>query len=178
MHVLDIANNSITAHSTLLEIIIDTDTNKNRLSIVINDNGKGMSDEFLEKVRNPFTTSRTTRAVGLGIPLFEQSALSTGGGFDITSVLGNGTTVTAWFVLDHIDRQPLGDMPSTITTLIQGSPETELVFRQTVDNQTFELDTRQIREILQGVSLGEPDVIKWLYEYIEEGINNIGGNRL
>ncbi len=176
LHILDIAKNSTAAGASLVEITVEASHPDNCLTITIRDDGKGMSSEFLARVKDPFTTSRTTRKVGMGIPLFELSAMSSGGGLDITSASGEGTTVTAYFALDHIDRQPLGDVASTLTVLIQGSPAVDFLYRHTVDNAAFELDTRQVRQILQGVAIDGPDVIKWLYDYITEGINNLGGN--
>lgn len=175
LHILDIANNSTAAGASLVEITVDEDIKGNRLSISIKDNGKGMSGEFLAKVRDPFTTSRTTRKVGMGIPLFENAAVSCGGGFEILSELGVGTTVNAWFVYDDIDRQPIGDMPSTITTLIRGTPEIDFAYIHIVNGETFRFDTREIKNILQDAPIDAYEVVKWLEEYMIEGLNTLRG---
>ena len=116
LHVLDIAENSVKANASLVTVeIIAKD---NILTIRISDDGRGMSEEFLSKVTDPFTTTRTTRKVGMGIPLLKQAAETSGGAFDIKSKLGVGTTVTATFLLDDVDRMPLGDVAETATTLL------------------------------------------------------------
>lgn len=173
LHILDIAKNSVKAKASLIEVIINEDEEKNLLSIGINDNGCGMTEEFLKTVRDPFSTTRTTRKVGMGIPLFEAASQQCGGNLDITSEVGVGTKVTATFLLNHIDRAPLGDMPGTMKTLIWGSPEIDFLYRHTKNGQEFTLDTREIRQVLGGVPLDNPDVLAWIDEYIIEGLNGI-----
>lgn len=173
LHILDIAKNSVKAKASLIEVIINEDEEKNLLSIGINDNGCGMTEEFLKTVRDPFSTTRTTRKVGMGIPLFEAASVQCGGGLDITSEVGVGTKVTATFMLNHIDRAPLGDMPGTMKTLIWGSPEIDFLYRHTKNGQEFTLDTREIKQVLGGVPLDNPDVLAWIDEYIIEGLNGI-----
>lgn len=170
LHVLDIAQNSITAGTSLIEIVVSEDLLANILSITISDNGKGMSKEFLKKVRDPFTTTRTTRSVGMGIPLFESAAIACGGCFDITSELGVGTKVFAQFMHNHIDRQPLGNIAETITTLIFGSPIVDFVYEYNVNGGTFEFDTRLIKKTLSGAPIDTLEVILWIKEYINEGM--------
>lgn len=173
LHILDIAKNSVKAKASLIEVIINEDEEKNLLSIGINDNGCGMTEEFLKTVRDPFSTTRTTRKVGMGIPLFEAASQQCGGKLDITSEVGVGTKVTATFELNHIDRAPLGDMPGTMKTLIWGSPEIDFLYRHTKNGQEFTLDTREIKQVLGGVPLDNPDVLAWIDEYIIEGLNGI-----
>ena len=173
LHILDIAKNSVKAKANLIEVIINEDEEKNLLSIGINDNGCGMTEEFLKTVRDPFSTTRTTRKVGMGIPLFEAASQQCGGKLDITSEVGVGTKVTATFELNHIDRAPLGDMPGTMKTLIWGSPEIDFLYRHTKNGQEFTLDTREIKQVLGGVPLDNPDVLAWIDEYIIEGLNGI-----
>jgi len=173
LHILDIAKNSVKAKASLIEVIINEDEEKNLLSIGINDNGCGMTEEFLKTVRDPFSTTRTTRKVGMGIPLFEAASQQCGGKLDITSEVGVGTKVCATFELNHIDRAPLGDMPGTMKTLIWGSPEIDFLYRHTKNGQEFTLDTREIKQVLGGVPLDNPDVLAWIDEYIIEGLNGI-----
>lgn len=173
LHILDIVNNSTVAGASLVEITVDENTVDNRLTITIRDNGKGMDEDFLAKVRDPFTTSRTTRKVGMGIPLFENAAMSTGGGFDIYSKIGEGTSVIAWFVYDHIDRQPIGDVPSTLITLIRGTPNVDFSYSHSVDGEVFKLDTREIKKILGDVPIDSYEVAQWIKEYVIEGINSL-----
>ena len=173
LHILDIAKNSVKAKASLIEIAVLEDEEKNLLSIGIFDNGCGMTEEFLKTVRDPFSTTRTTRKVGMGIPLFEAASVQCGGGLDITSEVGVGTKVTTTFELDHIDRAPLGDMAGTIKTLIWGSPEIDFLYRHEKNGQEFILDTRELKNVLGGVPLDTPDVLEWIEGYIKEGLEGI-----
>ena len=137
---------------------------------MIVDNGRGMTPEQLTQVRDPFYTTRTTRKVGMGIPLFRMAAEMAGGELVIHSAVGQGTTVTATFRLTHIDRMPLGDMPGTVSTLIRLNPHLDFVYRHKVDEQSFELDTRVLREVLDGVPLSEPEVMEWIDANMAEGL--------
>lgn len=173
LHILDIVKNSVKAKADLIEIKIDEDRAGNRLVIEIIDDGCGMSEEFLKRVRDPFTTTRTTRKVGMGIPLFEMAAVMAGGSFDISSKAGEGTKVAAVFAYDSIDRAPLGDMVGTMQTIISGDPEIDYLYTHSVDGETFVFDTREIKEILGDVDIGERDIIDWIGGYIREGLSGI-----
>lgn len=173
LHILDIAENSVKAKSSLIEIDISEDTEKNLLTIKIKDDGCGMSEEFLKRVKDPFSTTRTTRRVGMGLSLFEAAAEQCGGGLQISSTEGVGTDVVVTFSLNHIDRAPLGDMAGTMQTLIGGSPDIDFIFRYEKDNKTFILDTAKMRETLSGVPLDTPEVVLWIGDYINEGINEL-----
>ena len=168
LHILDIAQNSIKANAKNIEVAVEESKTKNEMVISITDDGDGMSKEFLASVRDPFTTTRTTRRVGMGISLFEAAATQTGGFLEIDSTEGEGTTISAHFALDSIDRAPLGDMPGTMSILIQGSPKLDFVYRHKVDDEEFEFDTKQIRELLGDVPLDTPDVLEWIRGYIEQ----------
>ena len=169
LHILDIAQNSITANATLVEITVDENDKADTLSVIIADNGKGMSEEMVKNVVDPFTTGRTTRKVGLGIPLIKMAAENTGGSFKLESKLGVGTTLTAVFVLSSIDRQPLGDMAETMLGMVTSYENVDFLYVHKVNENEFILDTREIKKILGGVSLSEPDVYMWLSEYLKEG---------
>lgn len=174
LNVLDIAQNSIAASATMITVAV-TEA-EGMLTILIGDNGRGMTDEQLEQIRDPFYTTRTTRRVGMGIPLFRMAAEMAGGSLRIESEVGAGTTVIASFRLDHIDRMPLGDIVGTMETLIQLNPDIDFVYRHTVNGQPFELDTRALREILGDVPLSEPDILAWISENLAEGIQAVGSN--
>lgn len=173
LHILDIAQNSIKAGATLTEIFISESTEDNTFVVEISDNGCGMDADFLKDVTSPFRTTRTTRKVGMGLSLFQSAAELTGGSFSITSQVGDGTVVTACFVRDSIDRQPLGDMAGTMATLIGGSPDVDFVYRHVIDDREFCLDTREVRQLLDGVELTEPDVRVWITGYVQEGLDEI-----
>lgn len=173
LHILDIAKNSVKAKATLIEITIEENETKNFLAIEIADNGAGMSEEFLKKVKDPFQTTRTTRKVGMGIPLFTMAAEQCGGGVEIESHCGEGTVVHARFLYDHIDRAPIGDMPGTVQTLIAGSPDIDILYRHRKNDREFLLDTREMKKLLGGVPLDTPEVLGWIEEYVKEGLEEI-----
>lgn len=171
LHILDIVQNSIAAKASLIEVEIDEDEKEDFLRITVSDNGCGMPEETLEKVTDPFTTGRKTRRVGLGIPLFKLAAEMTGGDFEISSEVGAGTKVCATFGYSHIDRQPLGDIASTMHQLITMNESTDFLYVHKVNGGEFRIDTREIKEILGGVSLSEHTVMVWLLDYIKENEN-------
>ena len=139
-----------------------------KLLIRVSDNGCGMDEEQLQNVCDPFFTTRTTRKVGMGIPLFRLAAEQTGGSFEITSKKGVGTSTKAVFHSDSIDFTPLGDMTSTVTVLISMNTDRDFIYRRSADEKEFVLDTREIKNILDGVPLDNPDVVQWMKEYIDE----------
>jgi anti-sigma regulatory factor (Ser/Thr protein kinase) len=168
LNVLDIAKNSTAAGASQVDITLDEDE-AGLLTIAIADNGKGMSPEFLAQVTDPFTTTRSTRKVGMGLPLFRMAAEQTGGTLDIQSQLGVGTTVTARFHRRHLDCPPLGDLAGTIALLIQGSPDVALNYRHTTPAGTAELSTEELKAILgDDISLAEPEVFAWISDYLSE----------
>ena len=178
LNILDVAENSIRAQASLIEITVDADCEKNRLTVLIKDNGCGMSPEQLEKVTDPFFTTRTTRKVGLGIPFFKMAALGADGDFEIVSKVGEGTQVRAEFELDHIDRMPLGDMNGTIYTLIHFNPNIDFCYVYRYNGREFVLDTRQMREILGGVPLNIPEISEYIREYLEENKRDVDGGAI
>lgn len=169
LHIMDIVQNSITANASLIELLLNIQTRKNRFSIIIKDNGKGMSKEMVASVTSPFVTTRTTRKVGLGIPLFKAGAENAGGTFEISSELGKGTEVKAIYVLDHIDRPPIGDFAGTVHSIIICNPDIDFMIGVTFDEREELLDTREIRKILgEDVPLDLPDVSAWIRERLDE----------
>lgn len=168
LHLLDIVKNSTAAGASLVRVEL-TEAEDRTLTVVIADNGKGMSPEMLSAVSDPFTTSRTTRKVGLGIPLYRLAAEQTGGSVNLESALGVGTTVTAVFHLDHLDCAPLGDLPGTAALIIQGSPDIDFRFSHTTPGGSYTLDTREMRELLGAeVPLDAPEVFAWVTGYLQE----------
>ena len=151
-----------------MSITVDTAPDRDRLTVIIKDNGCGMNEEQLSSVTDPFFTSRTTRKVGLGIPFFKYAAESTGGSFSILSKQGVGTEVTAVFILSHIDRMPLGDISATIHTLIVYHPETDFLYHYRYKDHEFSLDTREFRNILGDIPFDTPEVSSYILEYLQE----------
>lgn len=175
LNVMDVAQNSVRAQAKLITISVEEDRPKHTMTISIKDDGCGMTEEQIEHVIDPFFTTRTTRKVGLGVPLFKLSAEQTGGEFDIKSKLGEGTVTTAKYHTDSVDMTPLGDINSTVSILIRCNPEIDFVFIHSVDENSFTLDTRQLREVLGDVSLDTADVIQWIEEFLDEQTQIIYG---
>ncbi len=173
LNVLDIAQNSIRAEASLVTIEIIENTKEHELLIKISDNGKGMSESQLQSVRDPFFTTRTTRKVGMGIPLFKMAAEMTGGSFAIESELGKGTVTSATFKTDHLDFTPLGDVCSTVMMLITMNLHIDFVYIRKLDEKQFTVDTRQLKEILGDVPLNEYSIAEWIKDYITENTKQL-----
>lgn len=173
LHILDIAQNSISAKAETLRIAIIENLEKDRMIIKIKDDGNGMEDYDLERVVDPFFTSRTTRKVGLGIPMFKAAAEQCNGNFMINSELGIGTEVEAEFQHSNIDRVPLGNMSDTIVAIILSNPNMQLIYTHFVGDEKFTLNTKEIVKILGEVPISNVDVINWLREYLKEGLKEI-----
>ena len=173
LHILDIVQNSVVAGADLITILINEDIKNDNLSILIEDNGCGMSPEMVKKVRDPFVTTRTTRKVGMGISLFESAAVACDGHLDLESEVGKGTKITAYFKHSHIDRMPIGDMAQTYAMLAGGNLDIDFVYTHIINGNEFVIDTRELKNILGEVPLDSPDVLVWIRDYINEGINNL-----
>jgi hypothetical protein len=170
LHILDIAENSIEAGARAVEIRIEEDMENDKLTLVVKDDGKGMSEEVLLRVEDPFFTGKKGKRFGLGIPLLKQSALECGGGFEIRSRAGEGTTLRAIFVGSHIDRKPLGDLGATMATLIAGHPEIEYSISYEKGGAGYRFDTAALKAVLEGVPVNEPAVVRLIKSDINEGI--------
>lgn len=171
MHLLDIVFNSIRAKASLIKIYLLDSIKEDKIVCRVEDNGSGMNEETVEAVQSPFFTTRTTRDVGLGVPLFKEGALQTGGDFQLSSEVGKGTVIEASYVKSHLDCPSVGNLAETIVTLIQADSSIEYEITYQTDSGKFEFKTVEIKEILDGVPINEPDIILWLKEYIKEGIN-------
>ena len=173
LHIMDIAENGIGAGAKLIDISVTEDRKDNRLKIVIRDNGRGIPVDLVERVMDPFYTTRTTRRVGLGLSLFREASRRCDGEFAIKSKEGQGTEVSASFRLDHIDLAPLGDMAGSLTSLILGNPDVDFVYTHSVGDKEFRLDTRKIKEDLEGVEITHPEVIKFIGDLVRESLADI-----
>jgi len=169
-HILDIAENSVRAGASLVEITIIEDEEKNLLSIEINDDGSGMTQEEIEKVFDPFYTTKKVRRVGLGIPLLSDAAQRAGGNLQLTSIKGKGTNLKVTFELNHIDRQPLGDIVSTLIILIAGNCDIDFLFKHQNNQRHFEMDTREIRKEIDDIPLNHPEILKYIRGVLEDGL--------
>jgi hypothetical protein len=166
LHILDVAENSTAAGASLIEIMILEDAAADRLEIRIKDNGRGMDALMAAAATHPFVTTRTTRRVGLGLPLLKMAAEETGGELTLVSEPGVGTEVTAWFQHGHIDRKPLGDLAGTMVALILGNPQVEFVYTHVRDGEPIELDTRELKEQLGEIPISSPAVLSMIRDHL------------
>lgn len=172
LNILDVAENSVKAGASLTQILLTEEGSTLTLEIV--DDGCGMDEDVVRAVTDPFYTTRTTRKVGMGIPLLKLASEQAGGELTIASTTQeadpehHGTHVTATFHTDHIDFTPLGDVCSTILTLIQGHPDTDFLFRHQLDGRVVELDTRELRAVLEDVPLNSYPVMEWIGVNLQE----------
>lgn len=172
LYILDISQNSVAAAAKHIDISVIADSARDMLTVTIKDDGKGMDAEFLARVTDPFTTSRTTRKVGMGLPLFKMEAEKTGGSFSIESAPGKGTTVKAEFGLSSVDRLPLGDLASCMSVLLAGTGY-DVRLRFAVDDRTYAFDTEQVKRELDASELNEPIIVNYLEAMIGENIQNV-----
>ena len=173
LHILDVAENGITAGANCIHIFVEEARVENVLKIVIRDNGRGISSEKIDRIADPFVTTRTTRRVGLGLSLLEAAARRCDGEVKIVSEPGAGTEVMAVFRYDHIDRAPIGDMAASITTLIAGYPDIDFVYDHSVDGRHFDMDTREIRKELEDSFSSNPALIHYLTQTIRKHLNQL-----
>lgn len=167
LHILDIVENATRAGADFVEIIITENREADLFKIIIRDNGGGMDSDMLEKVRDPFATTRTERRVGLGIPMLDQSAREAEGELVISSRKNSGTEIIATFKASHIDRRPLGDIGSTLVTLIMGNPDIDFLFQHESNGDETIVDTREIRTELGDISITEPSVLNMIRDLFQ-----------
>lgn len=178
LHILDLVQNSIEAgaNKVMLEIIEDL-SNMDTLLIRVIDNGQGMDEETCKKVVDPFITTRTTRRVGLGLPLIDMSTKRCQGYLKITSTPGCGTMVDALYKHSHLDRPPLGNIVETIKSIMIANPDLDFSYCHTVDKTVFSVATQELIEILGNVPLTQPDVLVWLNDYLTQNVMNLYNSR-
>ena len=177
-NIMDIAQNSISAGAKLTQIQVLISHEQDRITLRFIDDGCGMSEELVRQVTEPFTTTRKTRKVGLGLPLLKQTAEMTGGAMTIESTPGVGTTVTASFGLGHIDRPPLGDVAGVWFSLVVLNPDTDFLFTYDYDGKDFTFDTRLVRETVAPLPLNQMEISAWIKECLSTEINELHGGNL
>jgi len=177
LNILDLAQNSLTAGAQNIAIEIRESIKDDLLYIKISDDGSGMDQAFLARVTDPFVTTRTTRPVGMGIPFFKMQAEMAQGSFEIRSEKGKGTQLWATFCIAHVDRLPIGDTSCTMVVLIQGSPDVDFVYIRETDSDRFEFQTKEVREVMGGIPLNEPEILVWIRDYITQGEDRVMAQR-
>jgi anti-sigma regulatory factor (Ser/Thr protein kinase) len=173
LHLLDIAENSVAAGAHTIQITIEEDLHNDRLKASIQDNGRGMDEQLLARVTDPFVTSRTTRKVGLGIPLLKAAAEACDGALRISSIPGQGTCLEVEFQRSHIDRMPLGDVAGTFLTMLIAYPQVHWIFRYRADQAEFTFDDEPIKRELEGIALTEPSILGFIRQLLQEGVASV-----
>ena len=176
MHVYDLMENSTAANSTEVKLTIRDSLKDNIYAFTIEDNGKGMTPEFMAKVTDPYTTSRTTRKVGLGLPLIKMNTENCGGGIKLQSEVGKGTRLDFWFQHNHWDRPPMGDLAGTIVMLCAAHEDIHIIYKHITDEGEFVFDTDEIHEALDGMSMNDVKVMGWLKDMVQENLEAIHYN--
>jgi anti-sigma regulatory factor (Ser/Thr protein kinase) len=174
LHILDALQNSVEAGATRIELRIEEDLEKDRLTITIADNGRGVSEDLAKKVLDPFVTTRSTRHVGLGLPLFAAAAERCAGELRMQSRPGVGTTLAVTFQHSHLDRAPLGDLSGSLMAVMLSEHPVDVRYKHIVDARDFQLDTAEMRRQLEGVPLSHPLVRDWLKSTLMEGLASLG----
>ena len=176
MHVYDLMENSTAANSTEVKLTIRDSLKDNIYAFTIEDNGKGMTPEFMAKVTDPYTTSRTTRKVGLGLPLIKMNTENCGGGMKLQSEVGKGTRLDFWFQHNHWDRPPMGDIAGTIVMLCAAHEDIHIIYKHITDEDEFVFDTDEIHEALDGMSMNDVKVMGWLKDMVQQNLEAIHYN--
>jgi anti-sigma regulatory factor (Ser/Thr protein kinase) len=173
LHILDILQNSVTAGATMIKLRIDEIPVEDKYMVKFTDNGKGMDAEMIQHVTDPFFTTRTTRKVGLGLPLLKQNAERTGGSMTINSQPGKGTNVEVEFSFKHIDRLPAGDIPGTLALTVSSFPAIDFRYTHNTPYGTFLFDTVEIKETLGDLPITNPQVIAFMKDLIRDNLKEI-----
>lgn len=175
LHILDLVQNAIEAGASEIQLEIAEDTIRDTFCISLTDNGRGMSPEQLCKVTDPFSTTRSTRKVGLGLSLLEMSTSCCEGSLAIDSTVGQGTTVRACYRHSHLDRPPLGPMRQTLITILVANPSIDFAYRHRYNDQSFELQSKDITAVLGDIPLTQPEVLQWLNQFLSSHYDRLTG---
>jgi hypothetical protein len=174
---MDIIENGISAGADLITLEVSENQKKDLLEIEVIDNGRGIPEKELEKVMDPFYTTRTTRRVGLGLSLFKEAAKRCNGKFMLSSGEGAGTEVYASFQMGHIDTPPMGDMAGSFSCLVMGNPEVDFVYVHEINNESFKIDTRHIKQELDGIPINNAEVIRYITNTVRESLEELKGQQ-
>ena len=177
LHILDIVENSTGAGADAITVRVEEDSLRDEMRICIEDNGRGMDAGMLARIRDPFVTTRTTRKVGLGLPLMDMTTRMCDGNLRIESALGVGTTVSATWRLSHMDRPPLGNVAATLKSILVMNPDIYFRYCHKVGERSFTVDSREIHTALGDLPLTQPEVLEWLDGYLKANLSILyGGN--
>lgn len=177
LHILDLTENSIRAEASEVRWLIEESVDRDTYTITLSDNGKGMDLEMCKRVVDPFYTTRTTRDIGLGLPLIKQSAESAGGGLRVISELGEGTELVITFINSNIDRTPLGDIAITYLMEVIAYPSVRFIYRHTTDLGEYYIDSDELREVLEGTPIESSEIKESVLSMINDNLRDIGYSR-
>ena len=179
LHLLDLMENSLRASAASLELSL-TLSSDGALDIILNDDGLGMEKNFASTAADPFTTTRTTRKVGLGLPLAQHNAELTGGYLELLSEPGCGTRVHICILTSHIDCLPLGDLAQTMLSMICfNARKVDFVLDMASPLGSEHFSTKVIRQVLGSeISLDEPEVMNYLKQLLQEQCETVFGGIL
>lgn len=175
LHILDLVQNAIEAEATAVTLEIIENTDKDSLIIRVSDNGRGMNKKMRQLVIDPFITTRTTRRIGLGLPLMDMSTKRCGGYLNIESTPGQGTVIEAMYQHSHLDRPPMGNLVETIKSILVANPVLQFSYLHTVNNRSLTVSSHEIADILDDIPLTQPDILLWLHGYLSDNIANLYG---
>jgi anti-sigma regulatory factor (Ser/Thr protein kinase) len=170
LHIMDIVQNSVRAGAAEISITLNESISCDTLTLTVADDGKGMDEGTCRRATDPWFTSRTTRRVGLGLPLLQMNACLSGGSMTIESVPDKGTTVTATFGYSHVDRPPLGDVSGTIALLILSNPCINIIYNHRCEGKGWSISTRDIKEELGEDAVTDLTIVRPLKEIINENV--------
>lgn len=173
LNILDIVQNSVAAGASLIEIYINESIVEDKLEVVIKDNGRGIPKQIIDTVDDPFTTTRTTRKTGLGLPLLRHHACLTGGDIEIKSEEGKGTEVKAFFGLSHIDRQPLGDITGVLIILMSANPDIDFLYKHSTQAGNYSFSTIEAKRLLEVKKINDYGLLRDIGEMIRENLISI-----
>lgn len=176
LNILDIAQNSLDARASEIKLQIKESDKSNILSIEITDNGAGISEDMLKTVDDPYTTGRTSRNIGMGIPLLKYHAQQAGGNLEISSRKNIGTNLKVWFRKDHIDRQPMGDLSGVIRILLSTEKEVNFIYEHHTDIGSFRISSQEIKNELELVNLLDNELLTQIENLIRINIKDLGSD--
>ena len=175
MHMMDIVQNSIRAGAKRIGIDFIESNDKAMLLFRVTDDGSGMNKESLQKLHDPFYTTRTTRRVGLGVPFLKMNCEQTGGSLKVQSEEGQGTLIEAVFCTDNPDCLPLGDIAGYLTLLLRANPDIHFRFMYKLDELDFTIDSEELKE--QGIELQHTEMLSMVKLFIRENLQALHRDR-
>ena len=149
--IADVAANSIEANAKLVNV--DVLEENGLVTLIVKDNGKGMSPDIAARAFDPFYTEpgkHDKRKIGMGLPFVKQTCDETGGTVKLESTKGVGTTLTCTFQADNIDLPPMGSLPQAVVSLFNFGGDFDLVFRHRKNGNEYEISRLELQEAVGG----------------------------